>query len=121
MKIWVGLIALSLSIPALSEPVTRNQSHALVDGVKEATRALLISCTHSEDFVRCAETSGIHCENIAEKSVLDYRCVSRATLEFTIDKSAPPALSEIWEVAFLAFYADERWNVGPESISRAVD
>lgn len=121
MKIWAGLIALSLSIPVLSDSLARNQSDALVNGVKETTRALLEACALSDEFVRCAEASGIHCERIAEKAAQDYRCVTRATIEFTTNKSAPPAISEIWEVTFRAFYADERWNVGPETISRVVD
>ena len=121
MKFWVALFTLSLSIPVMAETLTRSQWDALVDGVRESTRGLLNACVNSGDFVRCAKTSGIHCDNIAEKVTEDYRCVTRTTIEFAVDKSVPPAISENFNVTFRVFYAGERWNIGPESIGRVVN
>jgi hypothetical protein len=121
MKLLIGLAAILISIPVLSDTLTRDQSDAVVDGLKESTRSLLRACVSSEDFARCTQDSGIHCENIAEKSVQDYRCVTRAKIEFRINKSVPAEISEIWEVTFRAFYAGEQWSVGPESITRVGD
>ena len=121
MKLLIGFAAILISIPVLADSLTRDQSAAVVDGVKESTRSLLRACVSSEDFVRCTQDSGIQCENIAEKAAQDYRCVTRATIEFRINKSVPPEISEIWEVTFRAFYAGDRWNVGPESITRVFD
>ena len=121
MKLLISIAAIAISMSVLSDTLTKEQSHAVVDGVRESTRSLLRACVSSENFVRCTEDSGIQCENIAEKAAQDYRCVTRATIEFRIEKSVPPQISEIWEVTFRAFYAGERWNVGPESIARVVE
>lgn len=41
MKFWVSLFALLISIPVLSDTLTRIQSDAVVDGVRDSTRGLL--------------------------------------------------------------------------------
>lgn len=102
-------------------PLNKDQSRALVDGVRESTRSLLTACVSSEAFTRCATNSGIRCSNIAEKAARDYRCVTRVAITFAIDDSDPPALSQVWEVNFRVFYARERWNIGPERIGSVVE
>lgn len=121
MKFWLSATALSFSVPVLSDSLTRSQSDALVEGVRETARTILTACAASEDLARCAEASGIRCERIAEKAAEGYRCVTRATTAFAVDGITPPTISETWEVSFRVFYAKERWNIGPESIGRVVN
>ncbi len=91
MKFLVGLVTFSIAVPVLS------------------------------DTVQCASDSGIRCENTAIEAAQDYRCVTQATMEFRKDLSSPSDISETFNVTFRVFYAGERWNVGPDSISRVVN
>lgn len=121
MKRTLFLTSAFLPLMVAANPLTRDQSHSLVDGVRESTRSLLSACVASEDFTKCAMDSGIRCSNLAEKAARDYLCVTRATIGFAIDGSTAPTLSTTWEVNFRVFFARERWNIGPERIGRVAE
>ncbi len=121
MKLVVGFTVVLFSTSALSDTLTKDQSDAVVDGLKESTRSLLRACLSSESFASCAENSGIDCEKFSEGADQDYRCTTRAKIEYAVHESAPPGISEVWEVTFRVFFSGKRWNIGPVTISRVVE
>jgi len=121
MKFWAAIVISSLSFSVQADTITRDQSDAVVQGIRAATTGLLESCQESDDFESCAEANGIRCENISEKSAKDYRCETRATIEFASDGSTPAAISAVWGVTFRAFYLDDLWHFGPERIGSVID
>ena len=121
MRFWIGLLAFTISIPAVPDSLTRSQWDAILDGVRKSTKSLLYACTDSSDFVLCAQSNGIRCENVREKAAEDYRCATRTTTEFAHDKSSGPSISEILEVNYRVYYDGEVWSIGPESIGRVVN
>jgi hypothetical protein len=119
MRISVVSIALLLTIMALADTGNRVQAQA----AKEMTRSLLWHCLSADSFQGCSSENGVQCQDVADGGNPDYRCVTYVSIHFSEDRQrpAPPGVSTELKVVFRVFFASQKWNVGPVSMTSVED